>query len=102
MQQPAAPQPDAATRAALQEVREQLIMLNVRANGIRGSLKRLEGAQAAGGMGMNASLQGPLDLMNSYLDEAANALNGGDAASAKSFKDKAEKQVERLEKALNR
>ena len=77
-------------------------MLNVRAGGIRGSLKRLESAQAAGGLGLNASLQGPLDLMNGYLDEAANALNAGDPASAKSFKDKAEKQVEILEKALNR
>ena len=102
VQQLAPAQPDAATRAALQEVREQLAMLNVRANGIRGSLKRLESAQAAAGMGLNASLQGPLDLMNGYLDEAANALNGGDAAAAKSFMDKAEKQVERLEKALNR
>jgi len=77
-------------------------MLNVRANGIRGSLKRLESAQAAGGLGMNASLQEPLDLMNGFLDEAANALASGDAASAKSFKDKAEKQAEILEKKLNR
>ncbi len=103
--QPAAPQPqnhDAAVRAALQEVREQLIMLNPRASGIRSTLQNMERQQAARGLGLNASLQEPLQLMNSYLDEAANALNSGDAASAKSFKDKAEKQVERLEKLLNR
>ena len=98
----AAAQPDAAVRAALQQVREQVAMLNVRANGIRGSLKRLEAAQSASGLGLNSSLQEPLDLMNGFLDEAANALNAGDAASAKSFKEKAERQIERLEKALNR
>jgi hypothetical protein len=102
IQPPAAPQPDAGVRAALQEVRQQLSLLTVRANGIRASLKRLEIAQAAAGLGLNASLQEPLGLMNSYLDEAANALNAGDAASAKSFTEKGEKQAERLEKALNR
>jgi len=109
-QKPAAqvppPQPrideGAAVRAALQEVREQLVMLTPRATGIRGTLQRMEAAQAAQGHGLNAALQEPLQLMNSYLDEAANALNSGDAAAAKSYKDKAERQIERLEKALNR
>jgi eukaryotic-like serine/threonine-protein kinase len=100
-QQPAASQQaEAATRAALQQVREELGQLNVRAKGIRGGLQRLEAQM--NGHGLNASLQGPLDLMNNYLDEAANAMNSGDAASAKSYYAKAEKQVEILEKALNR
>lgn len=109
-QKPAAqippPQPriddGAAVRAALQEVREQLIMLTPRATGVRGTLQRMEAAQAAQGHGLNAALQEPLQLMNTYLEEAANALNSGDAAAAKSYKDKAERQLERLEKALNR
>ena len=59
-------------------------------------------AQAAQGHSLNASLQEPLQLMNTYLDEAANALNSGDAAAAKKFKDRAELMIERLEKMLNR
>ncbi|HEY2015459.1 MAG TPA: protein kinase [Bryobacteraceae bacterium] len=108
VQQPPAPAPapqhadDAAVRAALQEVREQLMMLNARATGIRGSLQRMESAQSANGLGLNASFQEPAHLMNTYLDEAANALNSGDAAAAKNYKEKAERQVERLEKLLNR
>lgn len=77
-------------------------MLNVRANGIRGTLERLENQQAAAGHGLNASLAGPRDLMNSFMEEATNALNAGDPATAKSMLKKAQLQVERLEKALNR
>lgn len=77
-------------------------MLNPRATGIRSTLQNMESQQAARGLGLSSTLQEPLHLMNSYLDEAANALNSGDAASAKSFKEKAERQIERLEKLLNR
>ncbi len=84
------------------EVREQYTMLNVRANGIRNALQRLESQQAAGGLGMNASLTSPRDLMNSYMEEATNAMNAGDPATAKAMLKKAETQVERLEKLLNR
>jgi hypothetical protein len=77
-------------------------MLNVRANGIRGVLQRMESQQSAAGLGLNASLAGPRDLMNSYLEETTNALNNGDPATAKSMMKKAQLQVERLEKLLNR
>jgi len=93
---------NAAVRAEIQQVREQFTMLNVRANGIRGALQRLESQQSAAGMGLNASLSGPRDLMNSFMDEATNAMNAGDPATAKSMMKKAQLQVERLEKALNR
>ena len=79
-----------------------MIQLNARATGIRGTLQRLESAQGANGLGMSSTLHEPATLMNTYLDEATNALNAGDAESAKSFAAKAEKQIERLEKLLNR
>ena len=41
-------------------------------------------------------------MMNSYLGGANSAIAAGDAASAKSFMEKAERQVEKLEKFLNR
>jgi serine/threonine protein kinase len=106
VQPPAQAPPQAAdnpaVRAELLDVRQQLTMMNVRANGIRGTLERLESQQAAAGHGLNASLAGPRDLMNSFLEETTNALNAGDPATAKSMMKKAQLQVERLEKLLNR
>ena len=117
-QQPAAPppqqQPQAAapapqpvapkgpSRAELQEMREHLAMLNVRAGGIRTSLQTLQRSQAASGLNMRGDMQDAANLMNTYLSGADAAMNASDTASAKSFADKAEKQVEKLEKFLNR
>ncbi len=99
---PQQPADNPAVRAELRQVREQFTMLTVRANGIRGALQRLESQQSAAGLGLNASLSGPRDLMNSYMDETTNALNAGDQATAKNMMKKAQLQVERLEKLLNR
>jgi hypothetical protein len=102
---PRAPAPQsspAASRAELQEIREQLAMLGVRAGGIRSSLQSLQRSQAASGMNLRGDMQEAANLMNTYLDGAAAALNAGDAGPAKSFMEKAERQVEKLEKFLNR
>ncbi len=40
--------------------------------------------------------------MDSYLRGSNDALAAGDAAAAKDFMEKGERQIERLEKALNR
>ena len=97
-----APQPDPAVRAQLDGVRKQLTMLNVRADGIREALQRLESTQSSAGMGLNSRLAGPRALMNQFLEAATNALNSGDAAGAREHFRNAERQVEILEKALNR
>jgi serine/threonine-protein kinase len=89
-------------RAQLQEIREQLMMLNTRAAGIRTSLGSLQRSQAAKGLNLSSTFQEPATMMDSYLEGATAALNAGDAAAAKGFMDKAERQVERLEKLLNR
>jgi len=47
-------------------------------------------------------MQTAASLMDSYMQGANAALNAGDLTSAKSFLEKAELQVERLEKFLNR
>ena len=41
-------------------------------------------------------------LMDSFLQGSNDALAAGDSAAAKDFLDKAERQLERLEKALNK
>ncbi len=77
-------------------------MLGARANGIHASLQTLQRAQAANGLNLRGDMVEAASLMDSYLQGANAALNAGDVASAKSFLEKAETQVERLEKFLNR
>ncbi len=104
--QPAAPQEPAAgagpSRAELQEVRESIALIGVRASGIRTSLQSLQRSQGAKGLNLRGDMQSAANLMNTYLDGAEAALNAGDVAQAKSFLDKAEPQVQKLEKFLNR
>ena len=77
-------------------------MLGVRAAGIRTSLQRLERSQAASGLGLRGDMQEASNLMTTYLDGANGALNAGDTPQFRIFMDKAERQVEKLEKFLNR
>ena len=106
MQQQPAPQQPAApvgpSRAELQEVRESLALVGVRASGIRTSLQSLQRSQAASGMSLRGDMQAAANLMNTYLDGAEAALNAHDVAQAKAFLDKAEPQIQKLEKFLNR
>jgi serine/threonine-protein kinase len=110
MAQPTAPMqappqqaaPAGPSRAELQAIREQLVMLNTRANVIHTSLDSLQRTQAASGMNLRGDMQEASSLMTTYLEGAHEALNAGDAPSAKSFMDKAERQIEKLEKFLNR
>ena len=99
-QQPAAPA--GPSRAELQQVRESIAMVGVRAAGIRSSLQSLQRSQAASGLNLRGDMQTAANLMNSYLDGADAALNAGDVLQARSFLEKAEPQVQKLEKFLNR
>ena len=96
--QSAAPQPPPIPQA----MRENLMMLNNRAGGIRDSLGTLQRAQQAQGMNLSSRVTEPAGLMNNFLKAADDAVNAGDAASAQGFMDKAERQIEILEKLLNR
>lgn len=103
---PAAPQQrtaePAVNRAALQDAREDLMKLNARAGGVRASLQSLQRSQAAGGLNLRGDMQEASTMMESYLKGATEALNAGDLPAAKSFMDRGERQLERLEKFLNR
>jgi hypothetical protein len=88
--------------AELQKLREDLVMLQTRAVGIRGSLDTLRRSQAASGLGLRADMQEASSLMGTFLDGAVQALNAGDSAAARGFMDKAERNAEKLEKFLGR
>jgi hypothetical protein len=100
---PPQPQPDlTAQRAELQKIRESLAMLSARAVSIHGTLQNLQRSQAASGLGLRGDWVQSATLMDSFLQGASSALTASDAASAKDLMDKAERQVEKLEKALNK
>jgi serine/threonine-protein kinase len=97
------PQPDlSAQRAELQKVRVALVTLATRANSIHGTLQNLQRSQAASGLGLRSDWVQSASLMDSFLAGSHDALTAGDAAAAKDLMEKAERQVEKLEKALNK
>jgi serine/threonine-protein kinase len=100
--QPAEVQPAAPSRAEMQAARERYAQLDARAGGIRSSLQSLQRSQAASGLNLSSRFTEPVSLMESYMRGASDALHASDAASAKDLMDKAERQVEILEKLLNR
>jgi len=106
VQQPPAqapPQPDlAAQRAEMQKVRESLVTLSARAASIHSTLDNLRRSQAASGLGMRGDWLQSVSLMDSFLRGSNDALAAGDAASAKDLMEKAERQVDKMEKALNK
>lgn len=99
---PAAPPQAAPNRAELQDLREKLVLLDNRAQSIRGTLSNLQRAQQAQGYGLGSQYTGPAGLMDSYLRGANDALNAGDASSARRFLEKAEPPIDALEKLLNK
>jgi eukaryotic-like serine/threonine-protein kinase len=102
IQKPAEPQPAMPSRAEMMAARERRAQLEARVSGIRTSLQSLQRSQAASGLNLSSRFTEPASLMDTYLKAASDALHDSDLASAKDFMDKAERQVEILEKLLNR
>jgi eukaryotic-like serine/threonine-protein kinase len=98
----AAPQANVPTRAEMQQAREQNVMLGTRAGALRGTLQAMQRSQQSSGLNLRADMQEAASLMSSYLDGANAAIAANDLPSAKSFMDKAERQIEKLEKFLGR
>ncbi len=84
----------------MQDAREHNVMLNTRATSVRSSLQAMQRSQASRGLNLRADMQEAAGLMGSYLDAANAAIAAGDLPSAKSFMDKAERQIDKLEKFL--
>ena len=94
--QPASPAPDPAE---LDKARDRYDLLEARATTILNhSLFR---SQAASGQGLRSDWATARTLMQTYLRNAADALNAGNAPAAKNYMNKAQTQIEILEKALN-
>jgi serine/threonine-protein kinase len=93
--------PAGPSRAEILQAREHFAKLQVRAGSIRDSLANLKRTMQSQGMALNAKFTQPEGLMETYLRSAEQALNQSDLAAAKEYGDKAERQIEVLEKLLN-
>ena len=98
-QQPAAPA--GPSQAQILQAREHFAKLQVRANAIHDSLTNLKQSMQSQGLTLNAKFTQPEQLMDVYLRSAENALNQSDLPAARDYADKAEHQIEVLEKLLN-
>jgi hypothetical protein len=96
------PAEQAARRAELAQVREQAAMLGTRATSVKATFQTMQRSQAASGLGMRGDMTEAAALVNTYMDGVHSALQAGDVAAAKDFMQKAERQVEKLEKFLGR
>lgn len=85
----------------LAKLRDDLFKLGVRGDTIRNSLQSLQKQMAASGGNLRVDMQRAASLMNGYLESASGALNAQDGAAARDYMQKAEKQIEILEKFLH-
>jgi eukaryotic-like serine/threonine-protein kinase len=93
--------PAAADAALLNELREQLPQIGIRAGVVHTSLTKLENEQARQGLGLRGDIAATAQRMDYQLTMAEDALKRGDAAAAKKSLDAAEKAVSKLESFLN-
>ena len=87
-----APAPDLA------KLHEDLFKLGVRGDTVRNSLQSLQKQIAANGGNLRVDIQRAASLMNGYLESASRALEARDADGARDYMQKAEKQVDILER----
>jgi hypothetical protein len=92
----------AAQRAEWMAIRETFAKLSARASSVRNTLQNLQRSQAASGLGMSSNLLTPWNLMESFLKGASDAINASDITAAQDLMNKADRQIDRLETALNK
>jgi serine/threonine-protein kinase len=83
------------SRQEIRAARDQLTKLNSRAQADQSSLKSF-------GPGLRADMRQAANLLDSYLQDATDAFNAGDLAEARSYMDKAQRQIDVLDKFLGR
>lgn len=104
MQQPppATPAVDTAKLAALREARDHLMALGSRANSARATLTRMKEQQARQGLGMRGDITTSEQRMETFLDDAQDAIKTGDVDGAKKALSNAEREIDRLDGFLGR
>ena len=93
---------DDGKAAAIREHRELLMLLDTRANSIKGSLQTLQQEQARSGLNLRGDIVTTQKRMELYLNEAETAGKSGDPVAMKKYLGSAEREIEKLEKFLGR
>ncbi len=99
---PAAPAEDPRIAERLNEVREQLNLLSIRMDTVKGSLNTLRQQQAASGLGLRADMTNAAQRMEYLYSQSEKALNRRDPDEAKKSLDLAEREVSKLERFLGK
>jgi eukaryotic-like serine/threonine-protein kinase len=99
---PSAPSEDTKTAEHLKEVREQLNLLSIRMDTIKGSLDALRKQQAASGLGLRADMASSAQRMEYYYSQTETAIKNRDADAAKRNLDLTEREVSKLENFLGK
>jgi len=86
----------------LQKLRISLATMSARASGVHSTLDGIRSRQAASGLGLRSDWLQASTLMDTFLQGSNDALNAGDIAAAKDLMEKADGQITKLEKALNK
>ena len=99
---PAEPPAPPRDEAALRDLREQLMLMSTRVGPVRRSIDTLRRSQEAQGLSLRQDIAASEQRLIYYLDEAENAINGGDAAGGKKYLGLAERELGKLERFLGR
>jgi hypothetical protein len=84
------------------KLRESLALVAARASGVHSTLNSVQQSQARSGLGMRSDWVQAASLMDTFFQGASDALSAGDTAAARDLMEKGERQLEKLEKALNK
>lgn len=92
---PAGPDP-----AQIREVKDKLMNLSARADGVRSGVQALRSQQQAQGLDLRTDIVASLSRMNNDLAEAQQSLNERDLNGANEYIDRADREVAKLEAFL--
>jgi eukaryotic-like serine/threonine-protein kinase len=92
---PAGPDP-----AQIREVKDKLMNLSARAEGVRSGVQALRSQQQAQGLDLRTDIVASLSRMNNDLAEAQQSLNERDLNGANEYIDRADREVAKLEAFL--
>jgi eukaryotic-like serine/threonine-protein kinase len=93
-------QPEAANAAEIEDVESQMDQLSARARAVKDSVENLRRQQQQQGLNLRGDISTAEDLMATYMDKAQAALQSHNAKDARRYLEKAETNVETLEKFL--
>ena len=98
----AAQAPQRASNAAVEEAQDRLIQLNARATAARRSIDQIRSQQEAQGLGMRSDIEAAESRLDAYLRQANTDAEHGNGPAAEHNLDKADAELNTLEKFLGR